>query len=118
MRESKKSRMLSDSHRHAPKQEKALSKSIKGRMVVGSGSGTEKGDVRLEKIVRIEAKCTQHKSFSLKKELVDKMENIALQAGEVPVIQIDFLTDDIVDGQLAVIPLWALQLLINNQIRD
>ena len=118
LRQSKSSRKLSDSHRRAPKQESATATRLGGRVVAGSGCGVEKGDVRIKGLARIECKCTQHKSFSLSRKLINKIEAEALECGEVPIMTIEFLTGEHVDNEVAVLPMWALQSLINNQRED
>ena len=107
--------MISDSHRHAPKQEAALATRLGGRVVAGSGAGQEKGDVRLEGLMRIECKCTQHKSFSITRKLVDKIEEEALSSDEIPAMVVEFLNGKEIASTVAVMPLWALETLINNQ---
>ena len=104
------------SHRHAPKMEKAIAKRLGGKVVKGSGCGTEKGDARCKNIMRIEAKCTSRKSFSLTREIVDKIENAAMAGGELPAIVVQFL-DPV--GQptheLAIMPTWALELVVDTR---
>ena len=84
------------SKRRAPKQEKDTAKALGGRIVRGSGSGREKGDARVEGVVRIEAKCTRNKSFSVTREMWDKIETAASTCvpSEVPAIHIEFLDAD------------------------
>ena len=79
------------SHVRSPKQEKVLAKRLGAKRVSGSGSGTEKGDVRKRGIVRVECKNTVHSSFSITFNMLDKIENAALMSDELPVIQIDFI---------------------------
>lgn len=110
--------MLSDSHRNAPKQEAKVAARLGGRTVAGSGCGQAKGDVRVKGIALIECKCTQHKSFSVTRKLIDKIEEEAMHNGEVPVMAIEFLTGSKVNSNIAVLPMWALELLINNQRED
>ena len=113
LRQRKKDRLISDSHRHAPKQEKQLAARLGGKLTPGSGSGYLKGDVQIKGVARIEAKSTQRKSYALSRELVDKIEGAAIQTGEIPIFQIDFLTGERVDQQLAVMPVWAMELLLS-----
>lgn len=101
-------RLLSDSHRHAPKQEKRLAKQSGGKLTPGSGSGVEKGDVRVAGVTRIEAKSTQRKSYAISRDLVRRIEQAAVSSDELPIFQIDFLNGADVDSQVAVIPMWAL----------
>lgn len=101
------------SHRRAPKQEKELARRLGGRTTVASGSKVEKGDVRLRGVVRIEAKTTKNKSFSVTRDMVRKIEEAAVSCDELPVIVIEFN-----DGngkremELAVMPMYALASLL------
>ena len=112
LRPTKASRLLSKSHVHAPKQEQRLANQFGGRTTKGSGSKGEKGDVVVAEKVVIEAKSTQNKSYSLTRKLVKKMEDETLSKGKIPTFQIDFLDGDQVDCQLAVIPMWAFEMLL------
>lgn len=104
----------SPSHRRAPKQEKELGKRFKGRLVPGSGSGHQKGDVRVPKVARIEAKTTKNKSFSVTREMIDKVTNAGIAHGELPAMVVEFLdADGHPESEVAVIPMWALEMLIN-----
>lgn len=81
---------VSWSHLRSKKQEKELSERIGGRRVPASGSREEKGDVRKRGVLRIEAKTTQNKSFSVTLDMVDKIESAALACGELPIIVVEF----------------------------
>ena len=109
---SKQHKNLTKSHRHAPKMEKAIAKRLGGKVVKGSGCGTEKGDVRIRTIMRVEAKCTAKKSFTVTREMVEKIESHALASGELPAIEIEFLDPN---GQpshrLAVMPTYVLEMI-------
>lgn len=106
----------SASHAHAPKQEAGLVSSINARLVKASGSGYEVGDVRVKGVIRIDCKSTINNSYSLKAETMEHLQMAAMQDGEVPALQLDFLTTDgEVEQRLAIIPLWALEQLIANQ---
>jgi Holliday junction resolvase len=116
LRRLERTKNLSGSHRRAPKQERELAKSLRGSLTPASGARDTKGDVRIKGIARIEAKTTKNKSYSLTVETVHKIEEAATKSAEVPVIVIEFN-----DGQgkklheLAVMPMYALQTLIDNQ---
>lgn len=105
------------SHRRAPKMEKELARRYGGRVTPGSGNGAIKGDVRVRDVLRIEAKTTKHKSFSVTLDMVEKIENAALGAGELPCIVIEFH-----DGtgkrikEVAVTPTYVIDSLIQNAI--
>lgn len=87
----KEDRARSVAARHAPKMERRIAQTVEGRLVKGSGCGWEKGDARKTGICRIEAKATERKSFSVTREMVEKIESAALGAGELPAIAIDFV---------------------------
>jgi len=99
----------------APKQEKAVAARLGGHRVRGSGSGYVKGDVRVTGIARVELKSTTASSFRVTMDMIKKIEEAAASGGtEVPAIEIDML-----DGfgrmrkSIAVIPVWALEVLID-----
>lgn len=100
----------SPSHKRAPRQEAELARRVGGRVTPGSGSKSLKGDVRLKRVVRIEAKTTKNKSFSVTQEMVRKIEEAALPFDELPVIIVEFN-----DGrgrklsEIAVCPTYVLQ---------
>lgn len=106
----------SKSHERSPKQEKQLASRFKGTTTRGSGCGNEKGDVRIRGIARIEAKTTKNQSFSVTRGLISKLESATIGHGELPAFVIEFN-----DGngnavsEVAVIPTWALELLIARQ---
>ncbi len=112
MKTPKRKRFQSNSHARSPKQESEIADRVGGRVTRGSGSGNEKGDVRVEKVVRIEAKTTKNKSFSVTQEIVNKIEGAALPNGEVPAIVVEFIDDQ---GrrlhELAVVPTYVLDAL-------
>jgi hypothetical protein len=96
------------SHARAPRQEKELAQRLGGKRVNGSGCGFEKGDVRVKGVLRVEAKTTKNKSFSVTTEMFSKIDAAAAGAGEIPAMVIEL------DGgrcQLAVVPVWALELI-------
>lgn len=99
----------SPSHDRARKQERELAKRVGGRVTPGSGAFSLKGDVRVKSLMRIEAKTTKNKSFSVTLEMIEKIEEAALSHGEVPVIVVEFN-----DGngkklkEVAVIPAYVL----------
>ncbi len=97
------------SHDRARKQEKELATRIGGRTTPASGALSEKGDVRLKRVARIEAKTTKNKSFSVTLEMLDKIENAALPCDEIPILVVEFN-----DGngrkvkEVAVVPTYVL----------
>lgn len=106
---SRDDRKGSPSHRRSRKQERELAKGYGGRITVASGSKTEKGDVRIRGLVRVEAKTTKHASFSVTLDMIRKIEEAALPAGEMPVLAIEFN-----DGrgnkvaEVAVVPMYVI----------
>jgi hypothetical protein len=100
-------------HTRAPKQEKSRAATLKGRTVKGSGSGHEKGDVRIEKVIRLECKNTIHKSFSVTQKMIEKIENAALASGELPAIEVEFVdAEGKLKHRVAILPSYALEMLI------
>lgn len=100
------------SHRRSRRQEKELASRIGGKRTVASGAKDEKGDVRLRRVVRIEAKTTKHASFSVTLDMIRKIEDAALPSDEMPIIAVEFN-----DGtgrklkEVAVVPMYVLDLL-------
>ena len=83
----------SKGYQRAPKQEKKIAKKLGGHTILGSGSGRRKGDVQAGGIARIECKCTQHKSFSVTRDMIDKIRAAAACNDEVAAIHIEFLDE-------------------------
>jgi hypothetical protein len=90
-------------------QEKSLATRIGGKVTPGSGNGSIKGDVRKAGVVRVEAKTTKNKSFSVTLDMIRKIEDAALPSGEMPVIVVEFI-----DGsgkpikEVAIVPTYVL----------
>lgn len=106
----KRLKPVSPAHRRAPFQEKEVAKRIGGRTTKASGASYEKGDARRKGFVRVECKCTSNKSFSITREMIEKIENAALGSGEIPVIEIELLgPDGRPQHKVAVVPSWALE---------
>jgi hypothetical protein len=102
------------SYRRSRKQEKELSIRLRGRQTVASGSKAEKGDVRVRRILRLEAKTTKHRSFSVTLDMINQIEEAALSSEELPCILIEFN-----DGngkrikEVAVVPSYVLDDLVS-----
>ena len=77
------------SYRRSRKQERELAERLGGRRTAASGSKDEKGDVRVKGFVRLEAKTTKHKSFSVTLDMIKQIEEAALVSGEMPIIAIE-----------------------------
>jgi hypothetical protein len=96
------------SHVRADAQEEEWAERIGGRRVPGSGSGPRKGDVE-SGVWRLECKTTGKKSFTVTREMIQKIEEAALAHGETPAIIVEFN-----DGngkkeiEVAIIPTWVL----------
>lgn len=95
----------SPSHTRAKEQEREIA----ARLVPRSGAGDVKGDVRVKNVLRIECKTTKNKSFSVTLDMLRKIEDAAVSAGEMPALIIEFN-----DGQgnkigdVAVVPSYVL----------
>ena len=104
-----KGKKQSLSHARAPRQERQAAHRLGADLVRRSGAGPVKGDVRKKRVFRLECKTTMAKSFSVTREMVEKIENAALGAGEVPAILIEFLgPDGKPQGEVAVVPSWVM----------
>ncbi len=98
------------------KHEKETAKRLKGRQIVGSGCGPKKGDVYKKGVARIECKTTQNKSFSVTKEMVEKITSAAVASDELPVILVEFLDKNAKrEMEVAVVPFDQLLLLLNEK---
>lgn len=105
---------LTPSHRRAPKQEMSLAKMLKGSRTPASGARDVKGDVRVRRLLRVEAKTTKHRSFSVTLDMLRKIEQAALGTGEMPAIVVEFNDGNGRPlGSLAVVPLYVLQELVD-----
>lgn len=89
-----KTRLSDPSKRHAPRHEKSLAQALGANLTRGSGNQTEKGDARIKGVLRLEAKCTRRKSFSVTRDMVDKIEDAAASCPgmEIPAMHIEFLS--------------------------
>lgn len=85
-----KAGQIGHSHKRAPKQERELAKRLGGRVTPASGSRDVKGDVRIKGVLRLEAKTTKNKSFSVTLDMVRKIEEAAASGGELPVLVVEF----------------------------
>jgi Holliday junction resolvase len=83
----------SKGYRRSPKQERTLAKKLGGLRHSRSGAGLKKGDISLSRVVRVECKSTQQKSFYVSREMVDKITNAAGVTDELPVIVVEFLDE-------------------------
>lgn len=97
------------SHARARAQEAIAAKRIGGVGVKGSGSGDERGDVRLKGFVRLEAKTTKHASFAVTAEIIAKLERAVFGSGEVPILQVEL---GLGTHKVLVMPDWALDLIV------
>jgi hypothetical protein len=100
----------SPAHARSRVQERETAKRVGGTLTKGSGSGNERGDVRLRGFVRIENKTTKYRSFSVTDELIDKLERAVFGAGEIPVLQIELALGA---RKVLVMPDWALDIIVD-----
>ena len=99
------------SHVRAPMQEAEAARRVGGRVTPGSGSGRVKGDARRRGVVRIECKTTSKKSFSVTREMVEKIEAAALACGEVPVVEIEITGGGHRPCKVCVVPSYVLDMI-------
>ena len=104
------------SHRRSEKQEKELAKRSGGQRVPGSGSGYQKGDVRVKGVVRIEAKTTKNDSFRVTRTMVNKITEAGMLHNELPVILVEFIDEcGRPEQEVLVMPSYALDILLEKQ---
>lgn len=109
----KRGEVRKPAHKRSEKQEKGLAQRINGVRISRSGAGDEKCDVRVKRLVRIEAKTTSKKSFSVSIDMLNKIENAALPCDEIPILVIEFLDER---GkpikECSIVPSYVLDLLV------
>ncbi len=105
-----KRRRVGESHRRSKAQERESAERFGGSTTRGSGSGYEKGDVRIRGFVRIEAKTTKHRSFSVTTDMIDKLEAATFGSGEVPMIEVEL---ELGRRRVFVVPDWAMDLIVD-----
>src|SRR5258706_2026490 len=104
---------ITSSHIRSKKQEKEWAKRINGRLTPGSGSGRMKGDVRKNKIIRIECKTTSKDYFRVTKEMLRKIEDAALPFDEAPCLIVEFNDGNGNKvGEVAIFPTYILDRLL------
>ena len=101
---------IGKSHRRSKAQERESAERFGGHTTRGSGSGYEKGDVRVRGIIRIEAKTTKHRSFSVTTAMIDKLEAGTFGSGEVPVIEVEL---ELGRRRVFVVPDWAMDQIVD-----
>lgn len=102
----------SPAHVRSKHQEEGIAKRLGGRATLASGALSEKGDVRVRRAVRVEAKTTTKKSFSVNLDMLRKIENAALTSDEFPAMEIEFLRKDGKPiGAVAVVPVYVLEMM-------
>ena len=92
-------------------QERELAHRVGGRTVIASGALDVKGDVRKKRVMRIEAKTTQAKSFSVTLDMARKIEEAALATNELPVIVVEFNRNGKPIAELCVVPKYVLEMI-------
>lgn len=75
--------------KRSQKQEKRIAREHGGRVVRGSGSGRDKGDVNT-RTYKIEAKRTDTERMSLQRTWLTKITDEAISAGRLPLLEIEF----------------------------
>lgn len=104
-------------HGRSAKQEAELAGRLGGKRVKGSGCGFDKGDVRVKGVALIEAKTTEKKSYALSREVVRKIEDAATSSGEIPALVIEFIdSKGKPEHRLAIMPMWALEMLVGKDV--
>jgi hypothetical protein len=101
---------MTPSHARSKVQEAGLAKRVGGVVVKGSGSGDERGDVRLKGVVRIEAKTTAAASFSVTVDIIRKLNNAVAGTKEIPILEVEILSGAM---KLIVMPSWALDIILD-----
>lgn len=95
-------------------QEENTAKKFNGYKTTGSGNKGMTGDVRIASVARIENKSTTKKSYSIKLDLIKKLENNVIGYDEIPFVQVDFIDEEKnLLGQVAVIPMKLMEMLID-----
>lgn len=97
---------------HGRKSEKRIAKKLGGRRTPASGAmAGAKGDTVLPDFL-LESKATSGVSFSLRKEVLDKITREALEKNKVPAVSISFTPlsgEARQNGDWVAIPLWAFK---------
>lgn len=102
------------SHARAPVQERDIASRFGGRTVRGSGCGYEKGDARIKGVMRIETKTTSAQSFSVTRDMIKKIEDAAINSGEVPALIVEFNDDGKKVSEVAIVPVWVLEMIVGS----
>ncbi|ANO57623.1 hypothetical protein [Vibrio phage vB_VhaS-a] len=107
--------------RHGLKSEKRVASKMGSRLTIGSGAKDgQKSDATLDAgdyKFRIESKATKNKSFSVKKEILDKIRHEALDTGRIPALTVSFtneLGEALQGGDFVMIPMWLFNEVFNN----
>jgi len=72
---------------------RAATPASKVRAVRGSGAGREKGDVRGVGLFRLECKTTKNRSYSLTRDMIEKVE-ASVTAGSTEIPYMEIVVDD------------------------
>ncbi|QNJ59203.1 hypothetical protein [Vibrio phage vB_ValS_PJ32] len=107
--------------RHGFKSEARVSKAMGSRLMSGSGSKDgKKSDAVLDTAeyqFRIESKATKNNSFSIKRDVLEKIRKEASDTGRTPVLTISFtneLGEAIQGNDYVMIPMWLFNEVFNN----
>lgn len=97
-----------DNQRKGRAHEAASVKRMGGRAVKGSGAGREKGDVRRVGVARIECKTTVKRSYSLTRDMIEKVEaSVPAGSSEIPFMEIRVDDQSASPKTCFVFPSWA-----------
>ena len=102
---------LPPSVQRSREQEDDLAFRVGGRKTIASGALDVKGDVRKKRVVRIEAKTTKNKSFSVTREMLRKIEEAAMGADELPAFVVEFNDNGKAVASVAIVPIWVLEMM-------
>ncbi len=105
----RKGNARTDSHIRADKQEEEWATRLQGGVrVPGSGAGWRKGDVE-GSVWRLECKTTGKNSFTVTREMIQKIEEAALAHSQVPALVIEFNDNGKKVMEVAIVPTWVLE---------
>ena len=105
----RKGNARTSSHIRADKQEEEWATRLQGGVrVPGSGAGSRKGDVE-GSVWRLECKTTGKNSFTVTREMIQKIEEAALAHGGSPALIIEFNDDGKKVMEVAIIPTWVIE---------
>jgi len=97
-----------DQQKRSQDQERRAAKRDGARVQAASGAMDHaKGDIKMAGFYRKECKCTIHKSFAIKKDVLNKIAQ-ETPVGETPVVEVEF-QDAFPKKRFYIIPEWAFE---------